>query len=159
MGTSTGSLLIPFIAINEIERIKRVYTNVSQEDIFSNCPFIIKKRKDQTFKTGFNHLGILWQFLRGRKTFGESKKLRNLIRKALTPHLFAQIRASNKHVVVTVANLSYNVVEYKYLRDCSYDDFCDWIWISSNLVPFMSLVQKNDCEYADGGFGDLGADS
>jgi len=29
----------------------------------------------------------------------------------------------------------------------------DWMWISSCFVPFMSLVEKNGCEYADGGFG------
>ena len=46
-------------------------------------------------------------------------------------------------------------MEYKSIRDCSYKDFCDWVWISANFVPFMSLVTKNGCEYADGGFGNL----
>lgn len=154
-GTSTGSLLVPFLAANQIEPIRRAYTSVNQSSIFSNCPFVIKKTGPEEFKTKFNHLNIIWQFIRGRKTFGESKNLRNLIRSTLTPELFAEIKKTNKYVLVAVANLSYNVIEYKYLNDCTYDDFCDWIWISSNLVPFMSLVKKNECEYADGGFGDL----
>jgi predicted patatin/cPLA2 family phospholipase len=37
--------------------------------------------------------------------------------------------------------------------DYSYDEFCDWIWISANYTPFMSLVRKNGSEYADGGLG------
>ena len=58
-------------------------------------------------------------------------------------------------VVVTVSNLSLNQVEYKSINDCTYEEFCDWIWISSNYTPFMSLVRRNGCEYADGGLGSL----
>ena len=46
-----------------------------------------------------------------------------------------------------------NRTEYKSINDFSYEDFCDWIWMSCNYVPFMSLVTKDGCEYADGGFG------
>ena len=56
-------------------------------------------------------------------------------------------------MVVTVTNLTKNSVEYKSIADHEYEDFCDWIWISCNYVPFMSLVTKNGDEYADGGFG------
>ena len=35
----------------------------------------------------------------------------------------------------------------------SYEDFCDWIWISCNYIPFMSLATKDGYEYADGGLG------
>lgn len=155
VGTSTGSLLIPFLAAGEIETIKQVYTSVTQTSIFSNCPFYIKKIGAESFKTKFNHFGIIWQFLKGRSTFGESKNLKKLITKTLKKNTFDQLKQSGKYVIATVSNLTYNIIEYKYLRDCTYQEFCDWIWISSNLIPFMSLVRKNDCEYADGGFGDL----
>ena len=56
-------------------------------------------------------------------------------------------------MLVCVSNITTNSVEYKKLKDCSYVDFLDWIWISCNYVPFMSLVTKNGCEYADGGLG------
>lgn len=58
-------------------------------------------------------------------------------------------------MVATVSNLSLNQVEYKSVNDFDYKDFCDWIWISSNFTPFMSLVKKDGCEYADGGFGSM----
>jgi predicted patatin/cPLA2 family phospholipase len=46
-------------------------------------------------------------------------------------------------------------VEYKSIKDFDYDEFCEWIWISCNYVPFMSLVTKNNYDYGDGGFSSL----
>jgi predicted patatin/cPLA2 family phospholipase len=46
-------------------------------------------------------------------------------------------------------------VEYKEAKDCTYGDFGEWVWASSSLVPFMSLVRKNGFEYADGGMGNI----
>ncbi|HKJ48507.1 MAG TPA: patatin-like phospholipase family protein, partial [Christiangramia sp.] len=45
--------------------------------------------------------------------------------------------------------------EYKSIKDYEYEDFIEWIWISCNYTPFMSLVKKNGCEYADGGLGSM----
>ncbi|KAG1648255.1 hypothetical protein GQR58_029987 [Nymphon striatum] len=64
-----------------------------------------------------------------------------------------ELREGPNDVVVTVSNLSLNQVEYKSIMDYTYDEFCDWIWISANYTPFMSLVRKNGSEYADGGLG------
>jgi len=153
-GTSTGSLLIPLLAAGQIERVKQVYCTVTQRDIFDVCPFVIRKT-DSGYRTGFNHLAIVLQFLKGRKTLGESRNLRNLIRKTLTPEIFKTIKTGPAQVIATVSNLTNGIVEYKYARDCNYDEFCDWIWMSSNMVPFMSLVKKDGYEYADGGFGNL----
>ncbi|MEM8929216.1 MAG: patatin-like phospholipase family protein, partial [Bacteroidota bacterium] len=102
-----------------------------------------------------NHWNILKNFLKGKKTFGESENLRTLIRKSITTKEFEALKKGPKDIVVTVSNLSLNQVEYKSINDFDYDEFCDWIWISSNYTPFMSLVRKNGCEYADGGLGSL----
>ena len=69
--------------------------------------------------------------------------------------MFEEIQHKDKEVVVTVSNLTANKIEYKSILDCSYEDYCDWIWGSCNYVPFMSLLEKNNCQYADGGFGCL----
>lgn len=92
-------------------------------------------------------------FLKGRKTFGESFALRDLVKRTFTEEHFNRIRHQGKKVVIAVSNFTYNVVEHKYLRDCTYEEFSQWIWISANFVPFMSLVTVNGQEYADGGFG------
>lgn len=95
------------------------------------------------------------QFLRKKKTFGESENLRHLIAETFTQEDFNTLKNSNKEIVVTVSNLSLNSIEYKSIKDYDYEDFCDWIWISCNVVPFMSLVTKHKYEYADGGFGSM----
>jgi predicted patatin/cPLA2 family phospholipase len=155
VGTSTGSLLVPNLALNHIEKIKNVYTSVNQESIFNNMPFTIKKNKWGGKEIGINHFNVLINFLRKKKTFGESKNLRKLIEQTFTEVDFNTLKNSNKDVVVTVSNLSINQVEYKSLKDFEYQDYLDWIWISCNYTPFMSLVKKEGCEYADGGFGSM----
>lgn len=152
MGTSTGSLLVSHLAVNKIDAIKHAFTHVSQDSIFSNNPFVIKE-KGKIAKIKINHFNVVKNFFRGRKTFGESKNLRKLLANSIPPKLFDQIKSSNKEVVVCVSNFTLNEIEYKALSDCTYEDFLDWIWISCNYLPFMSLVIKNRHEYADGGFG------
>ncbi|UKB82334.1 patatin-like phospholipase family protein [Chryseobacterium sp. MEBOG06] len=154
VGTSTGSLLIPFLALGDIQRIKKLYTTIEQSDIFTVCPFKITNKNGKV-KIGINHLGIIKQFIKKQKTLGDSTNLRNLIRHSFTEHDFEKIKELKKEIVVTVANLTTQQIEYKSSNDHSYEDFCDWIWASSNMVPLMSLCQKNGNEYADGGFGNL----
>ena len=154
IGTSTGSLMVSHLALGRLDDLKKLYTNVNQKTIFSNNPFKIKKVAGEKV-ISIRHLNTLWNFLNGRKTFGESKNLRSLIKRKITKEMYEEIRENNKEVVVTVSNLTANQIEYKSINDCTYDDFCDWIWGSCNYVPFMSLLEKNNCQYADGGFGSL----
>lgn len=152
IGSSTGSLLVPLLSIGETEKLKTVFTTVSQSDIFNNCPFILRKVKGE-YKTKINHLGILQMFLEGKKSFGESLNLRNLIFKNITENDFEKIRKND--VIITVSNLNTLGVEYKEAKNCTYTDFCEWIWASASLVPFMNIVTKNGFEYADGGMGNI----
>ena len=154
IGTSTGSLLVCHLALNKIEKIKKVYTSVNQNSIFNRCPFIIKN-KNGIDTIRINHFNVLINFFRGSKTFGESYNLRKLIRRTITESDFLELKEGPKNIIITVTNLSSNEVEYKSIKDSNYDDFCDWIWISCNYVPFMSLVTKNNSEYGDGGFTSL----
>ncbi|UWX56211.1 patatin-like phospholipase family protein [Maribacter litopenaei] len=154
VGTSTGSLLISHLALGKLNKIKRIYSNVTQSSIFNNCPFVVRK-KHGSDEIGINHWNVIRNFIRGKKTFGESENLRQLIGKSLTKTEFNKLKKGMSDVVITVSNLSLNQVEYKSIKDCSYEDFCDWIWISANYTPFMSLVRKEGCEYADGGLGSI----
>ncbi|MCP9201126.1 patatin-like phospholipase family protein [Gramella sp. GC03-9] len=152
LGTSTGSLLIPHLAAGKIQKVYDIYTNVTQRKIFSVNPFVVKKKDGREYVT-INYFNTVWQFIRSRRTFGESKALKRNIRKSFSREDFVELKGKVKDVVVTVSNLSKNRVEYKSIHDFEYDDFCDWIWISCNYIPFMSLAQKDGCEYADGGLG------
>ena len=146
--------MISHLALHKLEELKELYTNVNQNSIFSNNPFSIRRVDGQKI-VSINHFNTIWNFLNGRKTFGESKNLRKLIRNNISKEMYESIGKNGKEVVVTVSNLTTNQIEYKSNKDCTYEDFCDWIWGSCNYVPFMSLLEKDHCQYADGGFGSL----
>jgi len=152
LGTSTGSLLISHLSLGKIQKVKHIYTNVKQSDIFSLDPFVTRKKGDREYVT-INYLNTVLQFIKRKRTFGESKNLRKTIVNHFSINEFEAIKRTGKDVVVTVSNLTKNKVEYKSIYDFNYNDFVDWIWISCNLVPFMTLANKNNHEYADGGFG------
>ncbi len=152
VGTSTGSLLIPQLALNQIDKLHNIYTNVSQRSIFSLNPFVVRKKGDREY-VSINFLNTFLQFVKSKRTFGESKALRRTIRKNFSEAEFKRLKKGKKDIVVTVSNLSKNRIEYKSIMDFSYDEFCDWIWISCNYIPFMSLVKKDGFEYGDGGLG------
>ena len=154
LGTSTGSLMVSHLALGKLDALKKLYTNVDQKSIFSNSPFTIRKIAGEKV-ISINHLNTLWNFIKGRKTFGESENLRKLIKENITREMYNSIRNNHKEVVVTISNLTANKIEYKSINDCSYEDFCDWIWGSCNYVPFMSLLEKEHCQYGGGGFGAL----
>ncbi|PQJ78099.1 patatin-like phospholipase family protein [Polaribacter porphyrae] len=154
LGTSTGSLMVSHLALGMLDELKKLYTNVNQDTIFSSNPFKIKKVAGEKV-VSINHFGMVRNFFKGRKTFGESKNLHNLIKNNITKKMYEEIKESNKEIVVTVSNLTQNQIEYKSNKDCTYEDFCDWIWGSCNYVPFMSLLEKDRQQYADGGFGSL----
>ena len=154
IGTSTGSLLIPHLALGKVDKIREIYTNVDMQHIFDVNPFVVK-HKNGIDTVGINHFHVAKQFFKGHRTFGESHQLLKYIKKNFSISEFNELKSSSRNVVVTVTNLSRNDVEYKSIRDFEYDDFCEWIWISCNYIPFMSLVTKEGCDYGDGGFSSL----
>jgi len=153
VGTSTGSLLIPLLAIGEIDKIKRIYTSVGNKDIYNINPFKFKKDKNGDITSSINHKNTARMFLKKKKTFGEHKNLLKTIRRTYSPEDHIKAQQSGKSIIVTVSNISTRSIEYKYASDYSYEDFIEWMWASTSFVPFMSLVEKNGFEYADGGFG------
>lgn len=154
LGTSTGSLLVPHLAVGKIDKLYNIFTNVQQQDIFSVSPFVQRKKGNREY-VSIDFVNSIWQFIRLKRTFGESKALKRNIRKNFTKEEFEHIKSIRHDVVVTVSNLSMNRVEYKSINDCTYEEFCNWIWISCNYIPFMSLAVVNGHEYADGGLGSV----
>ena len=152
VGSSTGSLLLPHLAIGNLQKIKKIYTTVTQKDIFNVSPFHTVKTNGGYLKS-INQFAILRNIVKGRSTFGESENLHRLIFKSITKEDFDQIKMVGRKVIVTVSNLTTQQVEYFNSDDCNYEDFCNWVWASSNAVPYMSAYEHNGCQYADGGFG------
>lgn len=152
VGTSTGSLLLPHLALGDLNKLYEIYTNVTQSTVFSVNPFRVRCKGNREY-VSINYINSLWQFIKKKRTFGESKNLRKTIARNLSLEEFESVKKNVGDLVVTVSNLTTNKVEYKSIKDFGYEDFVDWIWISCNFVPFMSLVEKHGHEYADGGFG------
>jgi NTE family protein len=113
----------------------------------------VQRKKGDREYVSIDFVNSLWQFIRRKRTFGESKALRRHIKRNFTKEEYNRIRETKEDVVVTVSNLSMNRVEYKSIKDCTYEEYCNWIWISCNYIPFMSLAKVNGYEYADGGLG------
>lgn len=71
LGTSTGSLLIPHLALHKCKKIKEVYTSVDQNSIFSNLPFKIKRMHGYD-QISINHFQVVRNFMRGKKPSGKA---------------------------------------------------------------------------------------
>jgi predicted acylesterase/phospholipase RssA len=154
IGTSTGSLLAPLVVIDSFSRLEEAYTHVTHKDIFNVRPFFTKGKKKGQVR-GFN---AFWRIITGRKTLGESKRLRKTIMTYFTEAEFNAITQSpdSLEVIATVVNLQADSVEYKSSRDFGYEQMVDWIWASGNQPVFMSLYKYKDEDgekdyYADGG--------
>lgn len=155
IGTSTGALIIPLAASDDLPKLKSCYTNTNQKDIFKVNPFKIKKRADGSFDVDMNFLNIAYNLLiRRKKSFGDSSNLRKKIEKFVSPSEFEAIKASKIDVLICVTNSNLGVAEYKSIKDCTLSEFHDWIWASTSAYPFMDSVVVNGQHYVDGGFTD-----
>ena len=75
LGTSTGSLLIPHLAMGNIDKVYDIYTNVNQRKIFNVNPFVVKRKEGREYVT-INYFNMFWQFVRKKRTFGESQAIK-----------------------------------------------------------------------------------
>ena len=152
IGTSTGSLLVPFLAVKKLDRLKEAYTNVTQDDIFYINPFKIKKDEMGSTKIGINYLNVLWNVsFRGKNAFGDASNLRKLIDKFMTERDYEIIRESGKEVLVCTTNLTLAQTEFKSTNEYGWKDYGDWMLASSSVPPFMEYITKGGYDYADGG--------
>lgn len=146
IGTSTGSLLMPLVALKDFERLKTAYTTTRQKDIFSRNPF----KKNGELKQFCAFLRIIF----GSKNLGESKRLRKRLDRFFTAEEFQKLRADSLTIMATVVSLTENKVETKSSDDQAYSDMLDWIWASANQPVFMSTLKKEGEQWVDGGLKD-----
>ncbi len=149
LGTSTGSLLITHLALGKIDELKALFTSVDQHAIFNINPFKIKNVNGVNV-VSIRHSNTLLNFIKGSKTFGQSKNLKKLICNNVTKTMYDTVCEGSKDIVVTVSNLTANRIEYKSIKECAYEDFCDWTFASCSAYPFMEPVVKNGMQYIDG---------
>ena len=149
IGTSTGALMGPLVLANRFEQLQEAYTSVTQDDIFNVNPF----KSDGGIKV----FSAAIRVITNKKTIGESLPLRNLIREFFTVELFNELRNIDKTFGAAVVSLTTARTEVKILKDNTYDDNVDWIWASANNPVFMSLLEKDNQLWTDGGLKDYAA--
>jgi len=159
IGTSTGSLLVPFVISKNFEKAKESFTGVTQRSIFNVNPFKKKEGKEDQIK----FLPAIFRIVIGKRTIGESKNLRELIRRDIPIDVYEQML--DYQFMVTVVNFSTaetryfsnkdydtrgydcSVLERKALKECQtkkdsvYNEMINWIWASGNQPLFMSLLK------------------
>lgn len=143
VGTSTGSLLSPLIATGDFEKLKEAYTSVNQKSIFDFNPFNCHNKISLP-------KAVIRMILK-KLSLGDSNNLRKVISQFFSEEDYAKVLKNKVELVACVTNLNTKTAEYKSILDNSYEDICDWLWISANAPTFMSTVKKNGDYYVDGG--------
>lgn len=147
VGTSTGSLMGPLVLLNDFNTLINAYTSVTQKDIFSVNPF----KKDGSFRK-FN---FLKRVIGGKPTVGETANLRKTIERFFPEEDFDKLKGQNMEFVAATVSMTTGDTHYKSTNDHAYQDMVDWMWTSANQPIFMSLVEKDNEYWADGGLEEL----
>lgn len=142
-GTSTGALLNTLIPNNEWKSLQRIYTSVSNSDIYSRPPFTSKGR--------IKYLSVLWNTLRGKTSIGKADNLLRLIKRTFPQESYDNTLLNEKIVCACVTNFTTGKVEYGYNTTHSYDDFVKYVFASASVPIAMDLVKIGEYEYMDGG--------
>ncbi len=142
-GCSTGSLLVTLTALREMERLKKAYTTVSSDDIFSVNPFT----KDGKIRV----LNAVWRIIQGKTSLGESGNLSKKVYDFFTLEDFLKIQQQGKEIFCTVTNFTTGEVEYKSSAKLGYTDYVEYTVASTSVPVAMDLVRKDGSEYLDGG--------
>ena len=156
VGTSTGSLIVMMAAADLKEGLKEGYTNISYKDIFTTSPFKVKKKRKNDNSTNVDFKLNWWNIfknvvLKGKHSLGDHTILKKTIRKFFKPEDFDYIVNKDILLEVVVTNLTKQCIEYKSNVENNYEEFCDWVWASTAAPPFMTIVEKDGCQYVDGG--------
>ncbi|MEM6526503.1 MAG: patatin-like phospholipase family protein [Bacteroidota bacterium] len=141
IGTSTGSLIAPFVLIKDSTNLERAYTNATQKQIFSVNPFKTKGSKKGEIK----YFKLAKRVILGKETAGKSKNLRKLIDREINVNKYDSM-ISKGEFIATVVEFESGSVFYKSSIDFSdnRNQMLDWIWASANQPIFMTLYKTKD---------------
>ena len=137
IGTSTGSLMAPLIAIENYELLELMYTTSKRKNILKKKLYKAKKGK---FRIG----RVLGAVICGRTSVTSSKPLKKTINRSFSEEDYQRLQESDCEVEVTVHNLDLGGTAYRSSKDYDRKNMIDWIWASANQPVFMTPVNKRD---------------
>ena len=149
-GTSTGSLLSFNLPNYDFEKLKSMYTGVTNSSIFSVKPF----KENGNIRI----LNAIWRLIRGKSSIGEIGNLRKLVMKNFSILDYLNLRNSSNNVIVTVSNMSKGTSEFFSSKDKNhtniemcYFEFVDAIIASTSVPIIAEPVKIGENFYLDGG--------
>lgn len=152
IGTSTGSLMAPLIVANDFDTLRTMYTSVTNKNIFNIDPFKVSKDGKEADIRG---LRAVKRLILGKKTLGETKRLRKLIEKTYSKEKYQDIQEAEGHFIISVANFTnshtyyFDSDDFNNVADDRYRSMMlDHIWRSSNQPLFMSLDCTDNSEFS-----------
>lgn len=148
VGVSTGSLLMPLTALGEIDKLKEVYTSVTNDDLWNYFPFT-KNGKPSAMKVGFRELQTM--LLKKQQGWGDMGKLKHIIKNWFPEENYSKIIDNGIEMVSCAINLTLGKKEYFSNFNNNYSRFVESIMASSAFPVFTNTVKIDDFEYADGG--------
>lgn len=131
IGTSTGSIIAPLVATNDIPLMLDLYQNVTNNDILS-----------KSMLGDFNV--VINGYVNG------ITPLQNLIDKYFTEERYNKIKNSAKQVFVALTNLQTGKIEYG-TKDDDFSTFKTKILASCCQPFFMPTIHIGNYDYVDGG--------
>jgi len=160
-GTSTGSLMAPFILLQEYETLKTFYSHVTQDSIFNQNPFNVHyDQVNNIVTTKLKTFKAIKRLLFGKKTFGETRNLYNMIKHDVSLDRYYKLvdDYDNNKLMLGIAVTNTHTGGFELKTNAGYtktphdwDSLCNWIWASANEPLLMSYTYVGRIAYVDGG--------
>jgi len=145
VGTSTGACMAPLVALGEYERLKNVYTLLTNDSVFNVKPFKdnMKPRLGSWIK----------RIAQGKMTLGETQALYDTMAENFTENDYQRLKRRKVEVVVTYTELtSPPHLRYKRLSDTeNREEFLYFMWASACIPIISSVPSKHGDQLTDGG--------
>jgi NTE family protein len=152
-GSSIGSLVIPFAATGNYDKLKEAFFSITMDDIFSLNPFKIKRQQNGIFRYTINYWNVFKNIVINKNSsLGDTSKLRtHTIPKFFSQEDYNLLINSDKKLSLMVTNITTGEAEKKDLNEFGLEEWMDWMWASTCAPPFMSIATINEQHYIDGG--------
>lgn len=142
-GTSTGSLVITLTPLKEMERLKKAYTSVSNEDIFSVNPF--------TKGGKIRVCNAICRIIGKKTSLGEAGGLKKILANMFTEDDYNRAKVLGKSMYPCVTNYTLNGAEYVCSMNTPYAEYVEYTIASTSVPLAMDLVPIDGSSYLDGG--------
>lgn len=136
VGTSTGSLIAPLVAIEDIANLIHFYENVEQQDILIDRPDLLAF----LFSDALNDSKPLERLI--QRFFGDEKRYERLLQ-------------SQTEVFVTIINMQNGEIEYGNPHQDPKPIFLKKILASASVPVMMPPVTIGTDQYIDGGVKEI----